>query len=113
MIGAENYQDARRPRTAQGVMPLKVIAVSTPFRFGLNLLGFKPFHRRVRGESAKEIRAPEERFRDDGSKKCVGLLSRDWLEAASEDPSRGHREVPAGASVSKDHNRVKRWCFAR
>jgi hypothetical protein len=27
----ENYQDARKPRSAQGVMPLKVIAVLTPF----------------------------------------------------------------------------------
>src|SRR5271166_2404407 len=27
----ENYQDARWPRSAQGVMPLKVIAVLTPF----------------------------------------------------------------------------------
>src|SRR5271157_1850238 len=28
----ENYQDARWPRSAQGVMPLKVIAVLMPFR---------------------------------------------------------------------------------
>ena len=27
----ENYQDARWPRSAQGVMPLKVIAVLMPF----------------------------------------------------------------------------------
>src|SRR5271166_2906514 len=30
----ENYQDARWPRSAQGVMPLKVIAVLTPFGYG-------------------------------------------------------------------------------
>jgi hypothetical protein len=81
-------------------------------RFRLNLLGSQPFHPRLRAESATEIRAREERFREDGSKKWVGLLSRDWLEAAPEDPTSGHREVPAGASDSKDHNRVKRWCFA-
>ena len=30
----ENYQDARWPRSAQGVMPLKVIAVLMPFGSG-------------------------------------------------------------------------------
>ena len=30
----ENYQDARWPRSAQGVMPLKVIAVLMPFGQG-------------------------------------------------------------------------------
>jgi hypothetical protein len=30
----ENYHDARGPRIAQEVMPLKVIAVLMPFRYG-------------------------------------------------------------------------------